>query len=41
MDTDSSVIYIKTEDFNNDIANYVKNSLIHQTTAKMIIDRFQ
>ena len=41
MDTDSFVIYIKTEDFYKDIANDFKNGLTHQTIAKMIIHRFQ
>ena len=41
MDTDSFVIYIKTEDFYKDIAMMLKNGLAHQTTAKMIIDRFR
>ena len=41
MDTDTFVIYIKTEDFYKDIANDVENGLTHQTTEKIIIDRFQ
>ena len=41
MDTDGFVIYIKTEDFYKDIAMMLKNGLAHQTTAKMIIDRFR
>ena len=41
MDTDSFVIHIKTEDFYEDIANYAKNGLTHQTIVKMIKDHFQ
>ena len=36
MDTDSFVIYIKTEDFYEDIADYVKNGLTYLTMTKMI-----
>ena len=38
MDTDSFIIYIKTEDFYKDIANY---GLTHLTVMKMIKDYFQ
>ena len=44
MDTDSFIIYIKTKDFYEDIANDVqkfKNGLTHLTVTKMIKDRFQ
>ena len=39
--TDSFVIYIKTEIFIKALLIMLKNGLTHQTTAKMIIDRFQ
>ena len=41
MDTDSFIIYIKTEDFCNDIADDAKDGLTHQTIIKMIKDCFQ
>ena len=41
MDTDSFIIPIKTEDFNEDIANDVENGLIYLTMMKMIKDHFQ
>ena len=41
MDADSFIIYIKTEDFYNDIADDAKDGLTHQTIMKMIKDCFQ
>ena len=41
MDTGSFIIHIKTEDFNEDIANDVENGLIYLTMMKMIKDHFQ
>ena len=41
MDSNSLDIYIKSKDFQKDIVNDVEEGLTHQTTAKMIIDRFQ
>ena len=38
-DTDSFIIYIKTEDFFEDISNY--DGLIYLTTIKLIKNRFQ
>ena len=40
MDTDSFVIYINSDDFTKTLLMMLKNGLTHQTTAKMIIDRF-
>ena len=41
MDTDSFIIHIETEDFYEEIADDLKNGLIHQTTVKMIKGHFQ
>ena len=41
MDTDSFIIYIKTEDVNEDISNDVKNGLTYQIIVKIIKDHFQ
>ena len=40
-DTDSFIIYIKSEDFFEDISNDVDRWFDHLTTIKMIKDRFQ
>ena len=39
-DTDSFVIYIKTEDFYKDISNDVEDGSIHLTMMKMMKDHF-
>ena len=41
MDTDSFVIYIKTEDFMKIFQMTLKDGLIHLTMTVMIKDRFQ
>ena len=41
MDTDSFIIYIKSEDFYKDISNDVEKWFAHLTMMKMIKDRFQ
>ena len=41
MDTDSFVIYIKTEDFMKTFQMTLKDGLIHLTMTVMIKDRFQ
>ena len=41
MDTDSFVIYMKTEDFYKDIAGDLKDGLIHQIMMKRIKDLSQ
>ena len=39
--TDSFIVYIKTEDFFEDISSDVENGLIHLTMIQMIKDLFQ
>ena len=41
MDTDSFIIYIKTEDFMKTFQMTLKDGLIHLTVTVMIKDRFQ
>ena len=41
MDTDSFIIYIKTEDFMKTFQMTLKDGLIHLTMTVMIKDRFQ
>ena len=41
MDTDSFVVYIKTEDFMKTFQMTLKDGLIHLTMTVMIKDRFQ
>ena len=41
MDTDSFIVYIKTEDFMKTFQMTLKDGLIHLTMTVMIKDRFQ
>ena len=41
MDTDSFVIYIKTEYFYEDFGSDAERGLIHLTMMRMMKDRFQ
>ena len=41
MDTESFVIYIKTEDFYEDIASDIEKWLTHATMIRTVKDHFQ